>query len=50
MVPRVWRKGSRGLGAVDVVVVLVVLGLLIYAVRLDWGRSGTPPAAVAKPH
>jgi len=49
MVPRVSRRGSRGLGAVDVIVLIAILALLIWAVRLDWGRVFPPPAPVATP-
>jgi hypothetical protein len=45
---------ARGLSVLDLVVVLAVLGLLVWAVRLDWQRSAippgaTPPAAVGAP-
>jgi len=42
------RVPIRGLGLLDVVLVLAVLALLVYVVRLDWPqRPGGAPAVTS---
>ena len=43
--------GTRGLGLLDLVVVLAVLSLLVWVVRLDWSKPEPPASApVAAAH
>jgi hypothetical protein len=43
------RFVTRGLSLLDLLVVIVVLGLLVWAVRLDWQRTAAPVAGLP-PH
>jgi hypothetical protein len=39
------QRRAAGLGFLDLVVVLALLALLVWASRLDWDRLGRPAAA-----
>jgi len=41
---------TRGFGLLDLIVVLAVAGVLVWAVHLDWSRLPAPPAAQTAGH
>ena len=45
MLRAVRRETGRGMGLLDLLVVLALAALLVYLVRLDWRRSPSPAAA-----
>jgi hypothetical protein len=52
MVAPMRHDATRGLGLLDLVVVLGVLALLVYLVRLDWrpaGPGAAPPTTTLAP-
>jgi len=41
------KTTTRGFGLLDLIVVLALAGVLVWAVSLDWPRLPKPPAAPA---
>jgi len=41
------KTTTRGFGLLDLIVVLALMGVLVWAVRLDWSRLPPPPAQTA---
>jgi len=44
------KTTTRAFGLLDLIVVLAVVGVLVWAVSLDWSRLPQPPATQSASH